>query len=147
MLVVALAVNGVFALAKARAQWIASGSPGFLLDASSLYENYNLQDEFNQNRRFMAVRTNPDSVLVADDPQVLGFSTGLAVYALPKDYSAQEMHRLATLPARSFMVLYPEQRAAVLTQLAQHGAPNPAVTVIGDSVLVALPLSLQSPAN
>jgi hypothetical protein len=57
------------------------------------------------------------------------------------------MQKLAGLPARSYMILSVDQREEVETQLLQHGAQSPEVTVSGDTVLIHLPLSLKSSDN
>jgi hypothetical protein len=147
MVATALVANGYFALFEARAHWRTSGSPWFRINASSAYNNYNLPPVANQNRRFMAERTNADSVLVADEPQVLRYTTGLAAFALPTEFSADELRKLASFPARSYIVLTTEQRPAFEAALREHGARAPEVSVAGDTVLLHLPLELGSSGN
>jgi hypothetical protein len=142
IVVATLAANGCFTLLEARANWHASGSPWFRINASGAYNNYNVPPNANQNRKFMAAHTNPDSVLVTDLPQVLRYTTGLTAYALPTDFSAVEMQKLAGFPPRSHIVLFSDQRRAFEEALQRHGARLPEATVAGDTVLLHLPLEL-----
>jgi hypothetical protein len=143
--IAALLASGYFTAVGAWQGWRAQGTPWFRMNASSVYSNYNVPPVANGNRKLMAPRTNADSVLVTDLPHVMQYATGLASFALPVDFSAAEMEKLAGFPARSYVMLYADQQAAFEAALRQRGAKTPAIEVAGDTVLVPLPLELNDP--
>lgn len=142
--IAALLVSGYFTAASVREQWRTQGTPWFRLNASNAYNNYNVPPMANQNRKFLAPHTDSGSVLVTDLPQVLRYTTGLAAFALPTEFSAAEMAKLAGFPARSYILLDSGQRSAIEAALQQRGARAPEVTVAGDTVLLHLPLTLNA---
>jgi hypothetical protein len=145
VVIAGLAVNGYFTAFNVRANWQASGSPWFRINASNAYINYNLPPGANQSRQFFAARANADSILVTDQPQVMRYTTALTAYALPTEFSGAELRNLANAPARSYIILYAEQREAFEKALRERGARVPAASIEGDSLLLPLPLELNAP--
>lgn len=147
MVVAALAANGYFVLFATHASWKTNGTPWLRANLGVAYNNYNLPPAANQNRKFMAERTDADSILVTDQPQVFQYTTGLKTFALPTEFSAIEIEKLRGFPARSYMVLGVDQQAAFEDALRQHGVRAPEVSPAGDVVLLHLPLAINEGGN
>lgn len=139
-----LTINGYFSVFNARASWQVRGSPWFRINASDAYQNYNLPPVANQSREYFAARTDADSILVTDQPQVLRYVTGLTAYELPTEFSDAEIRNLRSAPARSYIILYAEQREAFEKALRQRGVQIPAASIEGDSLLLPLPLEMNA---